>query len=108
MFSAAEAIAELDDALALAGQDIGLQVVTAGVAGTAADCRALVRGYKPSELVGGIVQNDSKVILSPTGLATIPVRGMKAVIGGVPRHIEAAEQIKMDDTLVRIVMWVKG
>jgi hypothetical protein len=71
-----------------------------------------VRGFKPDELIGGISQNDSKVILSPTGLAGWPGGAPKKddwiTIDGRVRSVMAAEPIKMNDVLVRIELQVKG
>lgn len=128
MFTAAEAIAELDDALALAGQDI----VIRRPAGTSPSVTfkdvtvcAMVRSYSASELVNGMAQTDSKVIIGPTQIATagwpvgesasatvenpsMPRRNDKAVIAGRTRNIEAVDPVYMGGTLVRIVMRVLG
>lgn len=78
-----------------------------------ATVRAKVRGYGPDEISGSIAQSDSFVILSPTDLTGWPDGGrMKrqdwAIIDGRTRSIEAAENIEMDDVLVRIELSVKG
>lgn len=127
MSRADDAIAALDAALATAGQDIRLQRLS----GTQqipfeVTCRAMVRGYQPSELVGAIGQQDSFVILSaseigrkgwpgPASSASsdasdrrVPRKGDRAVINGKARTIEAAAGIYVDDELVRIEMQVKG
>lgn len=127
MSEASEAIAALDAALAANGQDIRLVRLT----GTQqipyeVTCRAVVRGYQPSELVGGISQQDSMVILSPTEIdrygwpgpapspaavgadRRVPRKGDRAVINGVPRAVEAGAGIYVGDELVRIELHVKG
>lgn len=127
MSEASDAVAALDDALAAAGQDIrlirltGTQMIPYEVT-----CRAMVRGYQPSELVGSISQQDSMVILSPTEIdrkgwpgpassaATdtsdrrVPRKGDRVVISGKARTVEAAVGITMADELVRIELQVKG
>lgn len=125
MTPAEQAIADLDAALAQHGERIevwrlgGRQQVPVKVS-----ARAFVRGYSPTELVGGITQQDARVIMSPTeitrtgwpGPATmpepgdrrVPRKGDKAVIVGRLRNIEAATGIYMDDKLVRIEMRVLG
>lgn len=124
-------IAGLDGALARYGQNITLRSVVPGQAPNAqitfdVECRAFVRGYSANELVGGITQSDSRVIMSPTEIiregwpgpnssATptnadrrIPKKGDKAVINGKVRNVEAAVGIYVDNELVRIEMRVLG
>jgi hypothetical protein len=122
------ALASLDAKLASVGVTITLQRLTAGPGGVqipfSVDCKAFVRGYRPEELVGGISQQDSFVVLSPSeisargwpGAATkpttldprVPVKNDKIVIDGRSRNIEAAVGISIGDTLVRIELQVKG
>lgn len=125
--SAAEDLAALDEALADVGQTITLRRYT----GTQkipfnVECRAVVRGYQPEELVGGITQQDAMVILSPTEIEAkgwpgpnssatptnedrrVPKKGDAAVINGKVRNVEAAAGIYVDNTLVRIEMRVLG
>lgn len=127
MSYAASALAKLDAALGKAGQDIRLQRLT----GTQSipfevTCRAVVRGYAPEELINGITQQDSFVILSPTQIEAkgwpgpqisidpssvdrrIPRKGDRVFINGKPRNVEAATGLYVDDTLVRIEMRVLG
>lgn len=127
MSEASDAIAALDDALDDVGQEIRLQRLT----GTQlipfeVECQALVRGYTPQELVGGITQQDSFVILSPSEITRkgwpgpnssatptnqdrrVPRKGDKAVINGKTRNVEAAVGIYVADVLVRIEMRVLG
>lgn len=117
----AAAIADLDAQLATDGHDIVVQRVTGGTTvAQAVTMRAFVRGYQPQELVNGITQQDAKVILSPTGLATfnsgaaagldvkVPIKGNKMVINGKTRSVEAAVGIYMAGTLVRVEARVLG
>ena len=119
--SPAEAIADLDAHLASDGQDVILQRVTGGTTvAQAVTLRAFVRGYQPDELVNGITQQDAKVILSPTGLASfnsgaasgldvkVPIKGNRMVINGRTRAVEAGVGISMAGTLVRVEVAVKG
>src|SRR5215211_493115 len=117
----------LERQLAQHGEDIRLQRLTLGPGGTQipfeVECRALVRGYAPDELVGGISQQDSRVILGPSEIiandwpgATItpapntdrrvPVRGDRAFIAGKARTVEAAAGIYLAGELVRIELRV--
>ncbi len=124
------AIAMLDRQLAKHGQDVMLQRITtaAGGIGVKANVhvRAFVRSYAPDELVGGIVQTDSKVIISPTEITRegwpgpnssttstnqdrrVPRKGDNCLIAGRIRNIENPKPFYLDDELVRIELQVKG
>lgn len=107
-----QAIAKLDRAIARNGQTVTLRRGTASAPVATAALKAHVRGYDPDELVGGITQKDSKVILAPTGLKGWP-SGMVQEndwiqIDGRWRSIVAAVPVRMADTLVRIELQVKG
>ena len=124
---AEQAIADLDAALASDGEWVELQRQT----GTPqipfkVTCRAFVRGYTAQELVGGISQTDSKLILSPTEITRagwpgpnssatstnqdrrVPRKGDAVVIAGRKRAVEAAGGIYLGGELVRIEMRVLG
>lgn len=117
----------LERQLAAHGQDVRLQRLT----GTQqvffeVTCRALVRGYEPRELIGGILQGDSKVILSPGEIEAngwpgpnssatptaqdrrIPRKDDKVVIAGKTRNVEAGAPIYLAGELVRIELQVRG
>ena len=124
---AQQAIADLDAALAADGEwievwrETGTQKIPLKVR-----CRAFVRGYAAQELIGGIAQSDSKVILSPTEIiragwpgpnssATptnqdrrVPRKGDAVVIAGRKRTVEAAGGIYLGGEVVRIEMRVLG
>jgi len=108
MFTAAQAIAKLDLALAKAGEDVSVHSVTAGVPDAGVTVRAAVRGFEPDELTGDIRQNDRKVILSPTGLTVEPIKGRKIKIAGKTYNIEHAEPFRMGATVVRYECQVRG
>lgn len=120
-------IRELDKSLAVDGEWIELQ----RLAGTQlipvkVKCRAFVRGYGADELIGGITQTDSKVIISPSEIikagwpgpnssATptkqdrrVPRVNDKAVIVGKTRNIAVSLPIYVDGELVRVDMRVSG
>lgn len=128
--SPARCIADLDAALARVGEDVILRRVS-GVAPNAVNAdvivRATVNDYAPNELVGGIVQTDSKVILSPTQITAagwpnpvitaippfnpdphIPKIGDKAIISGKLRNIAFVNSLTVANELVRIEMRVSG
>lgn len=119
--------ATLNSQLAEHGEDIELQRLT----GTQlipfkVTVRAFVRGYSADELIGGITQSDSRVILSPTeieasgwpgpespagsttGDIRVPRKNDKAVIAGRKRNVESAVGIEVAGELVRIEMRVTG
>ena len=124
---AEQAIADLDAALAADGEwielwrETGTQKIPFKV-----KCRAFVRGYTAQELVGGISQTDSKLILSPTEITRsgwpgpnssatstnqdrrVPRKGDAVVIAGRKRAVEAAGGIYLGGELVRIEMRVLG
>jgi hypothetical protein len=112
-------IVDLDDALAEYGADIVLRRVT-GVAPSTTNIdvtvRAAVRSFQPQELVGGIMQTDSRVIISPTqitaaawpGDGTLPRANDKLVIAGRVRNVKVVDPIYLGDDLVRIEMAVAG
>ena len=121
----AAAIAALDRALAAHGQDVTLRRTT----GTQkipfdVDCRAVVRGYRPDEMIPGVTQGGSMAILSPSEIAAaqwpgaqpqtgpqdvrVPKGGDMLRIAGVFRQVEHSEPIYLDGELVRLNVWVKG
>lgn len=124
------AIGMLDRLLAANGEDIRLQRLTAGPGGAQiifeVVCRASVKGVGATELLGGLIQQQSDVILSPTeidrqgwpGPATsaaagiadrrIPVKGDRGVIKGRNRNVEFAHGKYIGGELVRIDMRVSG
>jgi hypothetical protein len=134
----AEATAMLRRQLAAHGQDVVLQRIIQGAGGQQikyrVDARAFVRGYQPAELVGGILQGDSKVVLSAaeieqqgwpgpaasTPLSTPPVitpseqdrrvprKDDDIKIQGKWRNIEVAVPIYLDGELVRIELTARG
>lgn len=104
----AEMIADLDAALLEAGSTIQLRKTNTAVGQISV--RARVRFYKPDEIVGIIQQGDSKVVLSPTGLEVfgVPPQNGFVVVDGAPRRIIAPNPIRIQDTLVRIELQVRG
>lgn len=102
------AIAMLDRNVAQHGQTVVLRRDT-----TDFTVLAFVREYQPDEMVGGIAQGDTKVVLSPTQLVGSPfeesvLRNDKVVIRGRVRNIQAIEPVLMSDRLVRLNLQVRG
>jgi len=110
----AGSIARLDAALERRGEDVTLRRYTAPTGTprpkTDVTARARVLAVGADELAGAIKQNQSKVILSPTGLSSLlPIRtGDKVLVAGAEKNVEFANHIRIDDTLVRIELTVMG
>lgn len=119
MITPAELIADLDAALEEGGNTVTLRRLTLGPGGTqipfdAEGLPASVRPLKPEELVGGIDQTWSKVVLSPTGINAaqwpLPIRKGDKIVetSGKIRNIEFPGHISVQDVLVRIELMVGG
>ena len=116
----AAAIAALDRQLRRHGHDAVLRRSTwSGTTRTTADVavRIKLRGYAPDELVSGITQGDSEVVMSPTqinaagwpsGAPEPPKAGDTLVSAGRARAVIAAEPIYLGGELVRINLQVRG
>ncbi|CAA0095048.1 Uncharacterised protein [Starkeya nomas] len=116
----AAAIAALNRQLALHGQDAVLRRSTwVGTTKTNfdVDVRITLRGYRPDELLGGITQGDSQVVLGPTEIAVagwpdsmvdVPRAGDQIIAAGRTRSVIAAAPIHLGGELVRIDMQVRG
>lgn len=107
-------IAALDRGARIAGETVTLRRMT----GTQripldVECRAVVTGYAPNELVGSIEQGDRKVILSPTEMRRRqwvwpPRRGDRVLIGGKTFQVEAVDNRTAGDELVRTELRIRG
>jgi hypothetical protein len=116
------AIAALDRMLASNGEDVVLQKIVAGAVSASVTVRAMVRGYRPEELLAGIVQEDRLVICSPSEIDAAgwpgtpdglederePARGDRVSIAGRVHSVQAATGIRLAGVLVRIEMQVRG
>jgi len=105
MFTPAEAIDELDASIAAVGQ-----TVTFKRGATTGSMAAMVRGFKPAELVGLIKQGDRSIVLSPTSLGAfgIPQATDKVLLATRPATVQSVEPIYMADVLVRINLVARG
>jgi hypothetical protein len=111
-------IAALDAALVAVGEDIVLRRVIGEDPNTTnvdVTCRAVVRTFEPEELVGGIAQTMSKVIISPSEInaagwpgsgPNLPQRLDQVVIAGRVKDIETVDPIYVRGVLVRIELRV--
>lgn len=115
------AIAMLDRQLLRHGQPVTLRRLTLVDGEQEAfdcTCKAVVRQYQPAELVDGIIQGDSHVVLSPTdlsaavwpgvGLPPVPRKGDRVVVAGTARNIEAVVPFYIGTQVVRIECQVRG
>lgn len=113
------AIDMLDRLLAARGQDVVLRKLPS----TDITVRALVRTQGASDLVTGIAQSDSTVIISPTQInaaqwpaaqvagkpdVRIPTKSnFLVVIENSQRFVQNAQPVYLDDVLVRIDISVR-
>ena len=120
-----EAVSALDVALAENGQNATLRRFSGlGQSRTASDVTVRIRldNYRPEEIVAGIVQGDSRVILSPSQIIAaswggtpadgtdgrVPVKNDHLIVAGRARVVQAAVPFYMDGQLVRIELLVRG
>lgn len=115
MITPAELIAELDMALAEAGEDVTVRRYTAASPMPrpkieAEGVPAFVRALKADELVGAMDQTWSHVVISPTLIgALIPIKkNDKLVIQGRERNVELPLPILVQGSLVRLELMVSG
>lgn len=87
---------------------IGETVVVRRASTADVTTKAVVRGYGPDELVGGIQQGDKKVIISEVGLTTALKVQDKIVIDGRATTIQAVEKRKINDDVAMYVLQVRG
>lgn len=105
----AHAIAKLERQLTRHGQNVDLRKMASGIIESEAKgVRAFVRGFKPDELVGPILQGDRNIVLLPDAPALALKKGDKIVIIGAVTNIESAEIIRMADVPVRVNVRVRG
>jgi hypothetical protein len=130
-FASDREIADLNMSLAEDGEWIeirrlyGTQLIPVSVR-----CRAFVRPITAEELISGITQDSSNIIMSPSEIMAagwpgpwtpsaaepvnpgidrrVPRKNDKAVVKGKPRNIEVPKPIYVDDELVRIELRVLG
>lgn len=108
-------ISALDRQLAKKGEDIIWRRYSGlGVARAPSDAtvRASVRDYQPHEIASGIVQGDTRIVLSPTDVAPVgrgwPEIGDFVVIGSRERRVKAAPATLAGGVVVRIDLQVEG
>ena len=112
--SPADAISLLDGQIAGVGQPVVLRRVVANAPAIERPHRAFVRGYRPDEVTGGIQQNDSLLIMSPTGMpreftgADILRVNDRVSINGRMRNVQFVDAVRIGDQVVRYNVSVRG
>lgn len=95
------------------GRDVTLQRLVSGAVTASLTCRAMVRGYKPAELAGGIVQGDTRIVVAAATLTDggfpVPFRkGDRVVIDGRTTTIQAADPIHVGQAPGKWIIQVRG
>lgn len=120
---------DLDQMLRTDGQEVILRRVVGTTVQTSVDCTcmAFVRGYRPEELVGAVIQGDSEVIISATDIIAaqwpggepvqsppvvsdprVPRAGDRVVVAGRVRAVISAAPIYVANELHRVNLQVRG
>jgi hypothetical protein len=100
--------AALDRALDRAGEPATLRLVPENLS---VACAAWVRGYRPAELVGSLIQGDSRIVLAPSAVGSMRRlrKGDKITVQGFQRNIEAVSYLYgRGGVLARIELTVRG
>lgn len=114
-------VSGLNASLARCGEDVILRRVTSGV-NNDITVRAFVRAVSPEQLMAGVKQDNSNVIISPTEIidngwpgtvsdisdVRVPTTNDWLVIAGRPRKIEFVAPIYVAGGLVRMDIRVTG
>ncbi len=110
-----EAIAALDRQIARHGQDITLLRTVPNAPAIERPHRAFVRGYSANELLSGIQQGDSLLVISPTNMPAEfagPANRLKVNdrirISGRVRQVQLVDPIELGEMIVRLKVTVRG
>jgi hypothetical protein len=97
------------------GQPVTLQRLTGTTTQVRHDvvCQAIVRGYEPVQLIGGIILRDRQVAISNAEIAHAqwpgpPRNGDRCVIDGRTTTIQACDTRKLRDDIVLHLIQVRG
>ena len=97
------------------GQPVTLQRLTGTTTQVRHDvvCQAIVRGYEPVQLIGGITQGDRQVAISNAEIARAqwpgPLRnGDRCVIDGRTTTIQACDTRRLRNEVVLHLIQVRG
>ncbi|KQT57484.1 MULTISPECIES: hypothetical protein [unclassified Aureimonas] len=105
--------AALDRQLAKKGERVTLRRVLRGAPALSVNVLAFCRGATPEELVAGVDQNATVVVLSPTEILAAawpapPVAGDEIIRQGQTRTITTATPVVIGETVVRYDLRVLG
>lgn len=105
--------AEIAAEIAAEGRSVTLQRVATGVAPISITCKAMVRGYKPAELVSGIVQGDMRIVVAAATLADAgwpapPKKDDRVVIGSRRTTIHAVEIVHVRNEDAKYIIQARG
>ena len=112
--------AALASQLAEHGEDVVLKRrIGTGATFDQVTVRAFIRGFRPDELVGGITQQDSRIIMGQEEILAAgwpmtaggfawPRNGDFILIGGQQRAITAGTAIRLGGEIVRLEATAKG
>lgn len=105
--------ADIAAAIREEGRDVTVQRLVSNAVTASLACRAMVRGYKPAELAGGIIQGDTRIVVAALTLAEggfpVPFRkGDRVVIDGRTTTIQAADPIHAGQALGKWIIQARG
>lgn len=105
--------ADIAAEIAAEGRTVTLQRVATGVAPVAVTCMAMIRGYKPTELVGGIVQGDMRIVIAATTLTDAgwpapPKKDDRVIIGSRRTTVHGVETVHIGDEDAKYVIQARG
>ncbi|MEX6508925.1 hypothetical protein [Jiella sp. M17.18] len=109
--SAQHEIAKLDRALATRGQPVVFRRDDFDTGRQDIPVRAFLKGFDPTELVGGVDLNTSHATLSPSDFASsglVPQKGDSIIAGGRTQYVDNAEIRRIGDQAVRFELTVTG
>jgi hypothetical protein len=108
-------IATIYDAISRVGETVILRRLAGTTVQIPLDVtlKAVVRGYGPEELVGGIQQGDKKVILSQVDMENSqwcwPVKPQdRVIIEGRPTVVQSVDKRKISEDTAMYVLQVRG
>ena len=105
--------ADIAAEIAREGQTVTIRRIATGVAPVAATCKAMVRGYRPEELVQGVVQGDRRVVIAAATLQSLgwpipPRKGDSVEASGKRLAVQAVEEIAVRDEPGKYIIQARG
>jgi hypothetical protein len=101
------------DAIWREGETITLQRVVTGQAPASVTCLAMVREYRPNELVGDLQQGDRLVLISDAEIAAAgwpgpPQRGDQVLTGDGAYTVQANNVTRLRGAVAKHMLTVRG